>query len=91
MIDKVCVRIPAHRREELMAIAKDWREAEADRSPGWDAKAMHSVIKNNFNGLEDFFKKNGWPERGSQMMQKVQTHVKNRFGSIEAFVNLYEK
>jgi hypothetical protein len=37
------------------------------------------------------FEKHGWAERGSDMMRKVQTRVKEHYGSIAAFVDHHDK
>ena len=90
MIEKVCVRIPASRKDELLTLAKRWRETEETsdmehRAPGWDAKIIHRVARERFGGLPQMFEHHGWPERGNQMMPAVQGHVKRTYGSIEAF------
>ena len=89
-MEKVCVRIPADKKEELLAIAAKWRAAAGDKGPGWDAKAIHRIAKDHFNGLEGLFIAYDWPERGSQMTQKVQMRVKEKFGTVENFVSRYE-
>jgi hypothetical protein len=82
-IEKVCVRIPSERKDELLAIAKQWRATE--RGPGWDAKVIHQVARERFGGLLGMFEHHGWPERGSEMMRFVQGRVKETYGSVEAF------
>jgi hypothetical protein len=54
--------------------------------PGWDAKAISDIAARRYGGFADMFEKHGWPERGSEMMRKVQTRVKESYGSIAAFV-----
>ncbi len=88
IIEKVCVRIPADRKEELLAIAKEWRAAE--RGPGWDAKIIHLVAKEHFGSLQGMFEHHGWSERGSEMMRFVQGHVKETYGSVEAFAEKFD-
>jgi hypothetical protein len=88
-IEKVCVRIPAYRRKELLAIAEVWRTKELTRSQGWDAKAIHAATREHFGSLAKLFEEHGWPERGSDMMQKVQSRVKLSYGSIEDFVRKF--
>jgi hypothetical protein len=82
-IEKVCVRIPVARKDELLAIAKRWRDAE--RGPGWDAKVIHQIAREHFGGLLEMFERHDWPERGSDMMRFVQSHVKATYGSVDAF------
>jgi hypothetical protein len=88
-IVKVCVRIPQGRTDELLQIAKGWREANQRteaRTPGWDSKAIHRVAADKFGGLLQMFEHHGWPERGSDMMRQVQKRVRETYGNVEAFV-----
>lgn len=82
-IEKVCIRIPAERKDELLAIAKAWRETA--RGPGWDAKIIHQIARERFGSLLGMFEHHGWSERGSDMMRFVQARVKETYGSVEAF------
>ncbi|QLL41903.1 hypothetical protein [Sulfitobacter pontiacus] len=82
---KVCVRIPAERKEELLELANKWRADE--HGPGWDAKIIHRIAKEKFGGLQQLFEEHDWPERGSEMVGKVQRHVKETYGSIRAFAD----
>ncbi len=84
---KVCVRIPADRKEELLEIASKWRAEE--HGPGWDAKVIHSVARDKFGGLQQMFEHHGWPERGSDMMRYVQRRVKETYGSIKSFAETH--
>jgi len=56
--------------------------------PGWDAKMIHEVA-HRFGGLERFYGHHYWPERGSDMMRKVQTRVIQHYGSMERFRLIY--
>jgi hypothetical protein len=56
------------------------------KSPGWDAKAISEIASQHYGGFAGMFEKHGWPERGSDMMRKVQTRVKQDYGSIDDFV-----
>ncbi|WP_375596608.1 hypothetical protein ABWI00_10025 [Algihabitans albus] len=87
-VEKVCVRIPANRKAELLQIAKLWRglDEQSDFPPGWDAQAIHQIARERFGGLEPMFKHHGWEERGSDMMRYVQRRVKETYGSVHAFV-----
>ena len=87
---KVCVRVPKNKKEELMTFAKNLREAEiSGKTPGWDSKAIHSIARSNYNSLREFFEFQQWPERGKHMMPKVQSRVKDAYGSIENFVSIH--
>ena len=88
-IEKIYVRVPANKREELLALAKEWRASSEMRSPGWDAKEIHRIAEEKFGDLEGMFKHYGWPERGSKMMPKVQSRICEAYGSIESFVQKY--
>ncbi|UWQ41879.1 hypothetical protein K3718_01960 [Leisingera aquaemixtae] len=61
------------------------------REPGWDAKAIAKVAKEQFGGLREMFEAHGWPERGSQMMPAQQKRVKEAYGSVEAFADKFLK
>ncbi len=90
-IEKVCVRIPLERKEELLALAKVWRETDTEtaRGPGWDSKAIHKVAREKFGSLQGMFEHHDWDERGSDMMRHVQRRVKETYGSVHAFVDKY--
>lgn len=54
--------------------------------PGGDAKAIAEVAKARFGGdYTKMFEYHGWPERGSEMMRKVQTRVVETYGSVRDF------
>ena len=88
-IIKVCVRIPAHRKDELLAMADMWRNFSAQKEPGWDAKAIHEIAAKHYGGLKGLYEKHMWPERGSDMMRQVQRHVKETYGSVDEFVKAH--
>jgi hypothetical protein len=91
---KVCVRVPEHRKPDLMKFAKQLREAEmqtAERAPGWDAKIIHEIARDHYGGLGGMFDKHGWPETGNKMMPTVQRRVKEDYGSVEAFMAKHNK
>lgn len=54
-------------------------------TPGGDAKAIAQVARRRFGGFRRMFEHHGWPERGSDMMRKVQTRVAETYGSVRAF------
>lgn len=54
--------------------------------PGWDAQEISRIASQHYSGFAGMFEKHGWPERGSDMMRKVQWRVKEEYGSIAAFV-----
>lgn len=91
-IQKVCVRIPAHRKAELLELAKEWRgENEySDHRPGWDAQAIHRIARERFGSLALMFQHHEWDERGSDMMRQVQRRVKETYGSVHSFVERYD-
>jgi hypothetical protein len=60
------------------------------KTPGWDARAISGIAARHYGGFAGMFEKHEWPERGSDMMRKVQTRVKETYGSIDAFVAKHE-
>ena len=56
---------------------------------GGDAKVIAEIARNRFGGFLQMFEHHGWPERGSDMMRKVQTRVKETYGSVRAFEEKY--
>ena len=59
-------------------------------TPGGDAQAICRVAKACYGSALDFFERHGWPERGPDMMRKVQTRVKETYGSVDSFVRHHE-
>jgi hypothetical protein len=59
--------------------------SEGSYEPGGDAKVIAEIAKTRFGGFTEMFKHHGWPERGSDMMRKVQTRVVETYGSVRAF------
>lgn len=59
--------------------------------PGGDAKAIARIAASNYGGFAEMFETHGWPERGSDMMRKVQTRVKEHYGSVATFVTHHEE
>lgn len=57
-----------------------------DRAPGWDAKAIAETAKEKYGNFTKLFEAHNWPERGRDMMPKVQSRVKQTYGSVLAFV-----
>jgi hypothetical protein len=53
--------------------------------PGGDAQVIAEIAKRRFGGFPAMFEHHGWPERGSDMMRKVQTRVVEAYGSVAAF------
>jgi hypothetical protein len=62
-----------------------------ERTPGWDAKQIARIASASYGGYAQMFEKHHWPERGSDMMRKVQLRVKATYGSIDAFVKQHTK
>jgi hypothetical protein len=54
-------------------------------APGWDAKVIADVAKRKFGDFTKMFEHHGWPERGEEMMRKVQSRVAETYGSVQAF------
>ena len=91
-IIKVCVRVPSERKEDLLEFAEKMRSEDkiaGTKAPGWDAKAIHEIARKKFGGLRELFEHHEWPERGSDMVPKVQFRIKNNYGSVEKFVSTY--
>jgi DNA invertase Pin-like site-specific DNA recombinase len=55
------------------------------RTGGWDAKVIAEIAKRKFGGFSAMFEHHNWPERGSDMMRKVQARVVETYGSVKAF------
>ena len=60
-------------------------------TPGGDAQAIWRIADNHYGGARQMFEAHEWPERGSDMMRKVQTRVKECYGSVSAFVAHHEQ
>lgn len=58
--------------------------------PGGDAKAISRIARERYGDFERMFEHHDWAERGSDMMRKVQTRVKESYGSVAAFVEAHE-
>ncbi|WP_289036644.1 hypothetical protein [uncultured Roseibium sp.] len=58
-----------------------------DRSytPGGDAQVISEIAKKHFGDFAKMFERHGWPERGSEMMRKVQARVVETYGNVRAF------
>ena len=56
------------------------------RAPGWDARAIAETAKEKYGNFTKLFEAHNWPERGRDMMPKVQSRVKQTYGSVTAFV-----
>lgn len=54
-------------------------------SPGGDAQMIAQIATAKFGGYLQMFEHHDWPERGEEMMRKVQSHVANAYGSVRAF------
>lgn len=53
--------------------------------PGGDAKAISRIASERYGSFEKMFEHHSWPERGADLMRKVQTRVKESYGSVAAF------
>lgn len=58
---------------------------------GGDAKAIARIAREWYGDFTAMFDAHGWAERGSEMMRKVQTRVKEQYGSVAAFVDHHDK
>jgi hypothetical protein len=58
---------------------------KATYRPGGDAQAIAEMAARCFGSYLAMFEHHGWPERGSDMMRKVQTRVVETYGSVAAF------
>jgi hypothetical protein len=58
-------------------------------APGGDAKVIAEIARRKFGGFAAMFERHGWPERGSDMMRKVQARVVESYGSVQAFEARY--
>lgn len=63
----------------------------SDFEPGGDAKAILRIAMARYGGYPGMFEQHGWAERGSDMMRKVQTRVKEHYGSVAAFVDHHDE
>ena len=59
--------------------------AKGSYAPGEDTKIIAEIAKRKFGNFTAMFEHHGWPERGSEMMRKVQTRVVGAYGSVRAF------
>ncbi len=64
-------------------------DSHMNQNPGWDAKVIAEIAHRIFGGYKEMFESHGWPERGSEMMRKVQTRVVETYGSVSAFRDRY--
>lgn len=66
--------------------------ADPTYQPGGDAKAISEIAKGQFGGdYARMFEHHGWPERGADMMRKVQSRVVETYGSVRAFEAHFNK
>ncbi|MEC9346263.1 MAG: hypothetical protein VYB54_08545 [Pseudomonadota bacterium] len=61
------------------------------KPPGWDAQAIARIAREHYGDFTRLFEAHGWPERGADMMRKVQTRVKETYGSVKAFEDRHER
>lgn len=59
--------------------------SQSTYAPGADATAISEVSRTHFGGFAEMFEYHGWPERGQEMMRKVQSRVVETYGSVRAF------
>lgn len=58
-------------------------------TPGGDAKVISEIARKHFGNFTVMFEHHGWPERGQDMMRKVQTRVAETYGSVRAFEEFF--
>ena len=61
-----------------------------DRTAGWDAKIIALSAREVFGGYPRRFQVHGWPERGEDMMRKVQSRVAETYGSVDRFAETFK-
>ena len=59
-------------------------------APGGDARAIAEIARRAFGGYLEMFEHHGWPERGADMMRKVQTRVAETYGSVRNFADAHK-
>ncbi len=59
------------------------------RAPGWDSKAIAETAKQKYGNFTKLFEAHNWPERGRDMMPRVQSRVKQTYGSVAEFVRYH--
>lgn len=64
---------------------------KSNYTPGGDAKVIAAIAKARFGNFTVMFEYHGWPERGQDMMCKVQTRVVETYGSVRAFEEHFRK
>jgi hypothetical protein len=62
---------------------------ETPYAVGGGAQIIAEIAKRKFGGFKAMFEHHGWPERGADMMGKVQTRVVESYGSVRAFEDRY--
>lgn len=94
---RVVVTVPVDDAPRITEIAATMREKareaaqDCSYTPGGDAKAISYIARNYFGGFREMFVHHGWPERGSGMMQKVQSRVTETYGSVKNFERFYSE
>jgi hypothetical protein len=58
---------------------------------GGDATAISEIARDQFGNFTVMFEYHGWPERGQEMMRKVQTRVVETYGSVRAFEEYFRR
>jgi hypothetical protein len=58
---------------------------KAGYAPGGDAKIIAEIAKRKLDNFTAMFEHHGWPERGADMMRKVETRVLESYDSVRAF------
>ncbi len=94
---RVAVLVPESGAHEVINFAAKIREEERSKgdgpttgAPGHDAKLISRLAKDVFGGYREMFVHHDWPERGSDMMRKVQSRAAETYGSVEGFGKHFE-
>ena len=63
----------------------------AERTPGWDAKAISEIAERVYGGYPKMFEHHNWPERGTLLMTSAPKNIIRDYGSIEKFVSAHKE
>ena len=77
------IEVPIQLVDEL-SLQGQQRKFQTSRQ-GWDATVIAEIAERVFGGYAKMFEHHGWPERGSQMLPKVQARVTETYGTVRAF------
>jgi hypothetical protein len=58
--------------------------------PAATPEQIAETARRAFGGYLEMFEHHGWPERGADMMRKVQTRVAETYGSVRNFADAHK-